>query len=320
MRHKSLLTPTNWTAEAVEWPAFLIRESWLTARSETLEMAHQCDKCRNEYRYTLERCPHCAYPGNYSNVVIASSRSEVDAVEQRYEKAVKGAERRGCAPQFEAFTQSLKDSVAVMARPYADVERLAEGGVQATYYDLVDAGLKLPDGSLWEELRRPADEVLFPTYREKIRFGALSTDGVGVINYGHFWMTLRTELIEHRTSIFDQNSVIFVSEKRLKSASNALVGHRASWKNRTKLAAAQLANYITVSTRADEFSSILLRQGATTVADRFIEAQIWGPVSVRTVEQVRFRWSLVQRRTPRSLLKNLSRALSKHSVTLVELS
>lgn len=283
-------------------------------------MTHQCDKCQNEYRYTLERCPHCAHPGNYSNVVIASSRSDVDAVEQRYEKAVKGAERRGCAPQFEAFTKSLEDSVTVMARSYADIDRLAEGGVQATYYDLVDAGLTLPDGSLWEELRRPADEVLFPTYREKIRFGALSTDGVGVINYGHFWMTLRTQLIAHRTSVFDQNSVTFVSERKLKSASSALVGHRASWKTRTKLAAAQLADCITVSTETDEFSSILLRQGATTATDRFIEAQVWGPVTVRTIEQVRFRWSLVQKRTPRSLLKNLSRTLSKHGVTLVELS
>ncbi len=50
-------------------------------------MTLQCDKCANSYHYTLERCPHCAHPGNYSNVVIASEPAEQAAVDQRYEKA-----------------------------------------------------------------------------------------------------------------------------------------------------------------------------------------------------------------------------------------
>jgi len=283
-------------------------------------MTHRCDKCGCEYYYTLERCPHCAHPGNYSNVLIASEKSEVDAVDRRYEKAVRGAERRGCGHQFEDFTKWLQDSHAVVARSYADIDRLAadDNSVQATYYDLVDAGLRLPDGSLWEELRRPADEVLFPTYREKIRCGALSADGVGVINYGHFWMTMRTGFIEHRTSVFDQNSVTFVSENRLKAASGALVGHRATWATRSKLAAAQLAHQIAASTRPAEFPSILMKQGPTTAADRFIEAHIWGPFTVRTIESVKYRWSLVKDRTPRSLLKRLSIALKKFGTALVE--
>jgi hypothetical protein len=285
-------------------------------------MTHRCDKCSCEYHYTLERCPHCAHPGNYSNVLIASEKSELDAVDQRYEKAVQGADRRGCALQFADFTKWLQDSRAVVARSYADIDRLAAGdnSVQATYYDLVDAGLKLPDGSSWEELRRPADEVLFPSYREKIRFGALSADGIGVINYGHFWMTMRTAFIEHRTSVFDQNSVTFVSEKRLKAASGALLGHRANWANRSKLAAAQLADQIAASTRLAEFPSILMKQGAMTATDRFIEAHIWGPITVRTIESVKYRWSLVKDRTPRSLLRRLSIALNKFGTTLVEVS
>ena len=283
-------------------------------------MPHHCDKCSSEYHYTLERCPHCAHPGNYSNVLVASEQSERDAVDQWYDKAVLGAERRQCAPKFEDFTRWLTDSRAVLARSYADIDRLAAGdnSVQATYYDLVDAGLRLPDGSLWEQLRGPADEVLFPNYREKIRFGALSADGVGVINYGHFWMTMRTGFIEHRTSVFDQNSVTFVSDRRLKAAQGALRGHRASWVNRSKLAAAQLADQITASTQPDEFPAILMKQGATTAADRFIEAHIWGPITVRTIESVKYRWSLVKDRTPRSLLRRLSIALNKFGTALVE--
>ena len=251
-------------------------------------MLLRCIKCGFEYHYILERCPHCAYPGNYSNVLIASEQSEVDEVERRYEKARRTADRRGCAQAFGDFTKWLRTSRVVVARSFADVDRLAAGdkSVQGTYYDLTDAGLTLPDGSMWEQLRKPADEVLFPGYRKKIRFGALSNDGVGVINYGHFWMTMRSALIDERTTVFDQNSVTFVSEKRLKAASGALLGHRATWSNRFKLAAAQLADQVAASTKPDEFPSILIKQGATTGEDRYIEAQIWGSVTVRTIDRM----------------------------------
>jgi hypothetical protein len=283
-------------------------------------MDHRCESCASEYHYTLERCPHCAHPGNYSNVVIASDPAERLLVDRRYENALSGAERRGCGSKLEEFTNWLKDSRAVIARPYSDIDRLAAGdnSVQATFYDLIDAGMRLPDGSLWEQLRRPADEVLFPNYREKIRFGALSGDGIGVINYGHFWIMMRTSFIEHRTTLFDQNSVAFVSQRRLGVAARSLRGHRATWENRSKLVVAQLGEHIASSTGLDQFPGILLKQGSTTADDRFIEVQIWGPITVRTIETVKFRWNLIKDRTPRSLLKRLAIALAKFDARLEE--
>lgn len=284
-------------------------------------MNHRCDKCGNEYYYTLERCPHCAHPGNYSNVLIASDAVERNTVAKRYETAVRDTERRGCRSEFEEFTNWLCDSRAVVARSYADIDRLAasDSSVQATYYDLIDAGLILPDGSLWERLRKPADEVLFPNYREKIRFGALSGDGIGVINYGHFWMTMRNSFIEHRASLYDQNSVTLVTKNnRIELAPESLRGHRAIWADRSNLAAAELSNMIMPSTRPNEFPAILLKQGATTAEDRFVEVNIWGSITVRTIESITYRWSLVKSRTPRSLLKNLAAALTRFGTVLEE--
>ena len=129
---------------------------------------------------------------------------------------------------------------------------------------------------------------------------------------------MRSPFIEDRTSVFDQNSVTFLSGKRLNAATGALLGHRATWSNRSKLAAAQLADQIVASTKPDEFPSILIKQGATTMDDRYIETQIWGGITVRTIETVRFQWSLVKDETPRSLLRRLSLALNKFGVTLEE--
>ena len=287
-------------------------------------MKLQCEKCDNEYYYALERCPHCAHPGNYSNVLIAADSAERDTVVKRYESALRGADSRGCRPTFEDFASWLRNSRAVVARSFADIDRLAarDNSVQATFYDLIDAGLALPDGSSWESLRRPADEILFPNYRARIRFGALSGDGIGVINYGHFWMTMRDSLIEHRASVFDQNSVTLVTEilasKRLEVAPESLKGHRAIWPDRATLAAAQLSHAITPSTLSDDFPRILLMQGATTADDKFIEVNIWGPITVRTIESVGYRWSLVSRMTPRSLLRHLAASLKVFGVKLEE--
>jgi hypothetical protein len=283
-------------------------------------MTLDCPLCRNQYDYRNERCPHCAHPGNYANVIIAGTPSERDAVEARFLAALDAASGRGCRAEFEAFTAWSERAQAVLARPLEDVQRLAAGPstVYATYYDLTDSGLTLPDGSRWEALRRPADEVLFPTYRERIRFGALAVDGVGVRNYGLFWLTMRTALIEHRTSIFDQNSVKFVVDIPISQAIVRLTGHRAVWVDKGKLAAAQLGHEIASGYGPEDFKAILLRQGATTDDDRYIETNIFGSVTVLTVERVCYSRSM-GKPTPKSIVNDLRRKLHKFSVSLDEL-
>ncbi len=186
--------------------------------------------------------------------------------------------------------------------------------------DITDAGLRIPDGTAWDELRRAADDVLFPGYREKIRFAALSGDGVGVANYGDFWLSLREFMIAHRASVFDQNSASFVAEQKLRDAPPALLGHRAPWAERRKLAVAQLALRLSPTTTAQDFSAVLIEQGTTTDEDRYIEVNIWGPMTIRTVDRVVYSRSRVAGRLRGQLsrLKALKRDLARFSVVVEE--
>jgi hypothetical protein len=198
----------------------------------------KCARCRWEFHYSVERCPHCGDPGNYSNVIVASQQHEQLEVERRYQAALQDTNRRGCALVRQEFETWIATCSAVTARSLPKVEELAASDkvVYPTYYDLADAGLRIPDGTAWDELRRPADDVLFPGYREKMRFAALSGAGVGVANYGDFWLSLRESMIAHRASVFDQNSALFVVEleQKLRNAQPALLGHRAPWDERRK--------------------------------------------------------------------------------------
>ena len=253
---------------------------------------------------------------------MASQQQEQLAVERRYQAALQDTNRRGCAVIRQEFEAWLAICSAVAARPLEEVEKLATSDKVGypTYYDLTEAGLRLPDGTAWDDLRRAADEVLFPRYREKMRVAALSGDGVGVANFGHFWLSLRVSMIAHRASVFDQNSASFVADQQLRKAQPALQGHRAPWAERQKLAVAQLAPRLSPTTTAQDFSAVLLEQGATTDEDRYIEVNIWGPMTIRSFEKVVYSRSRVVGRLSGQLsrLKTLKRDLARFNVDLEE--
>ena len=75
---------------------------------------------------------------------------------------------------------------------------------------------------------------------------------------------------------------------------------------------AKLSQRIHSTTQTDEYSALLLRQGATTEEDEFVEVHIWGPLTVRTIEQVILTDpKSVPRATIRTIRKKLEEAKVK---------
>jgi hypothetical protein len=73
----------------------------------------------------------------------------------------------------------VESSRAIIARSLSEFLRLAmsDHEVYATYYQLVEAEVRIPGGGKWDGLRRLADDTLFPGYKDQIRFGALTLRG-----------------------------------------------------------------------------------------------------------------------------------------------
>ena len=208
---------------------------------------------------------------------------ERTALERRYLEAVQEADIRGCRAMVDTFEAAAKDSRAVINRPLADVERLASSDQQiyATYYERLDAGVQTPYGNAWDRWRRIADATLFPLYEKRIRFAALSLDGVGVLNYGDCSLVLRDELVADRTTVFEENSAVFMRDR----GPGLALGRRATWDQRARLCVAKLASAIHAGTAPSDFPGLLLRQGAISEDDRFVEVHIWGSLTARTCER-----------------------------------
>jgi hypothetical protein len=197
--------------------------------------------------------------------------------------------QRGAEAALRDFETAMGDSKAVLARSPGDLLRLANSDhdLFATYYQLRRSGLRLPAGDEWDYRRQVADAALFPGFEEQITFAALSLDGTGLSNYGSCSIVFRSRLIEHRASVFEENSIIFTERRGVaKKKGKVPQGYRATWSDRGKLGAAKLHKKIDAHTARAEFSRLLMHEGATSEEDQFVEAHIFGPWTARTIEQV----------------------------------
>ncbi len=249
----------------------------------------RCDECQHTFQLA-SRCPHCARPGLFPNVTLAEAEVERRAVDQRYGAALEAAKQRGSVETVRKFESRARHSQAVVTRSLHETMRLAAGDNQlyATYHQLTACELRVPEGSKWDLLRTLTDQTLFGTYKEEVRFAALSLDGCGLSRYGECSWILRDDMIAHRASVFEENSVMFMARENIliADADKLPAGHRATWAERAKLCVAKLAGRIESTAPEESFAKLLLKQGATPEEDEFVEVHIGGPMTIRTLQTI----------------------------------
>lgn len=281
------------------------------------ELPH-CSDCCNDMPRAASICPHCARPALYPNVRAAEVPEEVTELERRYLAAFDEASSRGDVHALREFEDEAKHSKAVLARTANELQRLAtsDNQIYATYYELLSAGIIAHVEDRWSLRRALADEVMFHGYKKEIRFAALTLDMRGLSNYGDCYIVLRTDMIAHRASVFEENSTMFMKRHRIlmDEADNLPRGYRATWDDRGRLCVAKLFQEIDAHTPKGEYSKLLLRQGATTAEDEFVEVHVWGPMTARTFEQVSV--TTRSRRAHRVVIGALRERLGKLSVKL----
>lgn len=294
--------------------AFAVNSS--LTNGDTMHALPHCAHCKNEMPRSARICPHCGRPGLYPNVRAAEDPDEIAALERRYIAALSDATARGADATLRDFEDTIKQSRAVLARTANELQRLATSDEQiyATYYDLLKAGVISHAGDRWALLRAIADEAMFPGYKEEMRFAALSLDTRGLSSYGECFIVLRTDMIAHRATTFEENSTLFMKHHGIlmDEADNLPRGYRATWDERGRLCIAKLFQKFDAHTPKDEYSGVLLRQGATTADDEFVEVHVWGPVTARTFEQVSVKTR--SRRAHRVIISALRERLGKLSV------
>ena len=207
----------------------------------------RCQECSEPFASSQTSCPHCGRPSLFPNVTVASQQDEVAALESRYVQACAATSDSGSAGVRERFENQIRsDAKVVISVGFNELARLAQAdtNVFSTFHLRVSAGLQIPASGKWDVLRGVAEHALFPGYKDQSRFGALSLDGVGVRNYGDCSIEIRDVMVTHRTSLFEDNNVVFSAydqKTTLAGAGELECGHRARWADKEKLCVAKLA-------------------------------------------------------------------------------
>jgi hypothetical protein len=250
------------------------------------------------------------------NVIAAEDPAERAALERRYQAAKADAVSRNADSKLQDFEIAVAQSKAVIARSEIEVHRLASSNRQlyATFYELTESGIMLPAGDEWDILRDLADTVLFSQSKKHIRFGALSLDGIGLPNYGPCSLVLRNEMISHRSSLFEENSTVFMERHKIKISREPKIpkGYKATWAELAKLCVAKLAAKIDAGTDSGKYSRLLLKHAAKSEEDEFVEVHIYGAITILTMERVIITSPREDQRA--TILKAIEFKLSQHGV------
>lgn len=278
-------------------------------------MSNECEHCKNALPPSVDRCPHCAWPGNYPNVRAAQKPEEIKALERRYQDARDKAKATGLEADALNFEKLASKSKTVISMSLLDFTPIAlrDDEIFPTFHQKVGAGIKFPSGDRFSKLRSAYEASLFLGYQGQISFGALSLDGMGLKNYGGCYLTAKDDMIAHRTSIFEENNMLFIIRRHIlaENIDELPKGFRAIWQDRGKLAVAKLADRLGTCKNLNE---LLLKNGKTTADDEFVEAHIYGSMTAKTFQAVK----IVKRESKgmNAIIKRLREKFTKLGVTV----
>lgn len=245
-----------------------------------------CKKCQEPLPHTVLHCKVCGREAGYPNVRFSETPSEVAALGKRYAAAIADAEARGAAENVAAFEAAVdKSSAIIVMRINRMMPLILSNEAIISYHRMVDAGIRSPANDEWDNNRARNDASINPHSYKDLISAALTLTNKGVRWYGEYHVTLRTEFIDIRSTVFERNPFDF----NKKSRSPKMLpkpGSRAKWEDRGKLAVCKLAAAINAATPPDDFPGILLEAGNPGGDSDYIEVSIYGAIQNRAIAKV----------------------------------
>jgi hypothetical protein len=222
------------------------------------------------------------------NVRAAQRPAETTALENRFRDALVRADAHGSRQETDAFKRALGRSSAVVncELPFLKEFVTRSTTLYTNYHRGVLAEVRKTAEGDWDRDRAIADAVMFGSYSDKIRMGALSLTDTGLSSYGHYSMKLRDVAVTKRASLLEENSFSFIRHHHLSIGIPIPPGYRSAWGERAKLAVAKLTDFIASGMNEADFQNLLLADTGNRAADNFVEVHIFGTFDREAIDTV----------------------------------
>jgi hypothetical protein len=250
-----------------------------------LKICNKCPNCGSEVTLDTINCNICHDFVGFPNVRLA--QKEATTLQLKYESCMASVEAKGIKGIINDFEEAVNLAQVVMVRSF-DHFLLAVGSDNAlisTFHQQVAGGARLAENNDWDPFRDQVESTCHPFYHKSIHYAALSLTGFGVSSFGEAHITFRQNVIDKRTTFFQENPFDLIERLKMKMRERLPEGYRSTWEDKYKLAVCKYHSKLSASTTGDEdFQRTLLDD---TSGD-FIEANIYGKIHRRSFQSVSF--------------------------------
>jgi hypothetical protein len=249
----------------------------------------ECPRCTVVIPEVSEKCLTCGYYAGPPNVRAAQLPEELAALEERYQNCLLTARSNGSIATLERFSKAVEASTAVIN---VDAEFLFSfvnnrNALYANYEHGVSGHLRKPAEFPHDVTRRTVGSILFGGNAGEIIYAALSLTNFGPQSYGPYALTLKEVAISERATVLENNSFDFVRKHELVPGDSRPPGFVATWRDRSKLAVAKLASYISAETTNDEFESLIMSSTGNRGTDELLEVHVFGTFDINAIASVK---------------------------------
>lgn len=255
-------------------------------------VSETCPKCDGPTPENLRTCPSCDTDIGFPNVRRAARESERKALLERFKRAARSAEKRGCVPQFDSLRAvvSNESHVVISMSPLVARQLLQDRRkLYENYEELTVQNKRIPAAVDDDRLRWCVGSAMFGGYASNIRYGILSLDGRGLPTYGKVYLQLRDVTVRDRVSFLEMNSYQFVQRNTTDPGAQLPSGYLSTWDSRHDAAATKLEPRLKRSHSKNDWAGMLVfSDGGDRRQDDFIEAHVYGGFNAASIESADF--------------------------------
>ncbi|MCB0705839.1 MAG: hypothetical protein KDC34_11040 [Saprospiraceae bacterium] len=253
-----------------------------------------CPACNSENERNRTICATCTGSLGFPNVNLLKDPYFQVPLDSLFQESLNKAIGLNKKDLIEGFCSALDAAgKAVVNMDLALLTKILSGEDYLPYHLAVEAG-KRPKTTVLNEMKRSTVEAAFyASDGMKIVYASLSLDGIGLINYGSISISLKTNTIATRTSVFSENSY-FLYDRFLDAGwrpGNSLCpsGELGTWEERNKIVINKLFDEIIRNNgEVSNFPSILLKNGDGRSEDDFLELHIYNLINQHHIEDITF--------------------------------
>ncbi len=256
-------------------------------RQRRPSMRGECPNCRGDVAANEEFCPRCGSFSGFPNVKLAQAqRPQLLA---RSESARDGARARSLARELGMLENVAAHSRAVVNTSVVFVLDLLtrDEPLYSSYARLVAAGARRPAQPLDDCARSAVEGMLYGSRASEVVYGALSTDGSGVVSYGPVALQLSDIAVERRATVLEENSYRFARRHGISPVGPVPFGYLGTWHDRSDVVVAKLAVRLDSNMALHEVTSLLLSSRGVREKDDFLEVHIWRGFDRTAIEAVK---------------------------------